>query len=107
MVPKVSALVLAAFSLLWYANPCLAQNTPENGTPSKSPASPKTGDLKAPGEATQPSPDNIQLPPNAVVVIVDQLKQAQQMIPDLYAMSAARYQELVQRIEELEKKLHP
>jgi hypothetical protein len=92
-----ACLVVAASLALRYASVC-AQNPPsENG---------KTPDPVKPVESVaRPTLDKMKLPPGAVVVVVDEVKEALALFPKMILMTPAEYQRLLDRLAVLEKQL--
>ena len=98
MVRPLSAyLVVAALFAPWFA-PVRAQNpTAETG---------KTSDPMAPAEPkARPTLDKMKLPAGAVVVLVDEIKEALSLVPKMILMTPEEYQRLTSRLAFLEKQL--
>src|SRR5262249_19687477 len=73
----------------------------------QSDSKPKDKDAK-PGDSTPPPRlplDKLKLPPNAVIVIIEKIQEAAEMIPSAIYLKPEQYKELLDRIRQLEQQV--
>ncbi len=67
----------------------------------------KSDATKSPAPAATPSPEKVKLPPGAILVVTDKLKEAVEQFPQMYLVSPEKFKELNDRIRALETQLKP
>lgn len=76
--------------------------------PEKTPAGEKEKTGEVPKSKTPlPSLDQMKLPADAIIIICEQLKEAQKIMPRMVVLTPEKYQQLLDQIKELKTKIRP